>query len=220
MQSHESTGHFKTHAAHIGGDEMWLFVCTRSGATRVRLHSDHIHSHLASMTGPIVWRQVLAVLVWDAGRCQAVAAKCSAGYSFLFQTPAYRCTQSKQALLKMNRRTCVFAKLPDTVLMQTYSTLNITVIFKRSIMCGFQRPWVPHKWSWGWTAAEWEEIWGEPPLWARDESLLWDAAHSVPMATREYTQIRHIKHMGVLLENEQMAGIVPAWQAWDLCAVM
>lgn len=206
MQSHESTGHFKTHAAQIGGIK--CDFSSRWGVVRC------IRSHLVSITGPIVWRQVLVVLEWDAGRCQAAAANSSAGYSFFFQT------QSKQALLKMNGRTCLSAEPPDAVLTQPYSTLNITVIFKRSIMCGFHCPWVPRTWSWGWTAAEWEEIWGEPPLWARDESLLWDAAHSVPMATREYTQIRHIKHMGVLPENEQMAGIVPAWQAWDLCAVM
>lgn len=55
--------------------------------------------------------------------------------------------------------------------------------------------WVPHKWSWGWTAAVWEEIGGELLLSARDESLLWDAAHSVPVAAGQYTQIRHIIHM-------------------------
>lgn len=38
----------------------------------------------------------------------------------------------------MNGRTCLSAELPDAVLTQPYSTLNITVIFKRSVMCGFQ----------------------------------------------------------------------------------
>lgn len=44
--------------------------------------------------------------------------------------------------------------------------------------------WIPHKLSWGWTAAVWEEIWDEPLLSARDENLFSDAAHSAPVASK------------------------------------